>query len=145
MSDLSMTEPERERFLSDVHVGVMAIEREDGPPLAIPVWYGYEPGGTVDVLTSASTLKGRLVGAAGRASLCAQREDFPYAYVTVEGPAEVELLGDRTEEAVTAMATRYLGEKMGSAYASSGVAPDEVRISITPERWFTVDYGKRRP
>ncbi|HAS08990.1 MAG TPA: pyridoxamine 5'-phosphate oxidase, partial [Acidimicrobiaceae bacterium] len=46
-----MTVEEREQFLADVHVGVLAVERPDGPPLAVPVWYDYRPGGELWVLT----------------------------------------------------------------------------------------------
>lgn len=137
-----MTETEREAFLAGLHVGVLAIERADGPPLAVPVWYGYEPGGSVEVLTSASSLKARLVVAAARATLCAQQESLPYKYVSVEGPASVTELGDDAHAAVETMAIRYLGEELGRAYAADGVADDEVRITITPERWRTVDYGR---
>ncbi|MEO1060801.1 MAG: pyridoxamine 5'-phosphate oxidase family protein [Actinomycetota bacterium] len=142
MAAQSMTEHEREEFLAGVHVGVLAVERADGPPLAVPVWYGYRPGGAVEVLTSAASLKGRLTAAAGRASLCAQQEELPYRYVSVEGPATVEPLGDATRGEIEVMAIRYLGEEMGRAYAAGGVADDEMRISITPERWYSVDYGK---
>ena len=45
--------------------------------------------------------------------------------------------------AVEPMAIRYLGEEMGRSYAASGVPDDEIRIRIRPERWFSVDYGKR--
>lgn len=137
-----MTESERETFLAGMHVGVLAIERPDGPPVAVPVWYGYEPGGLVEVLTSASSLKARLVAAAGRATLCAQQEELPYKYVSVEGPATITELGDEAHAAVEAMAIRYLGEEMGRSYAADGVADDEIRISIRPERWRSVDYGR---
>ena len=53
MSDLKMTETEREAFLAGLHVGVLGVERADGPPLVLPVWYSYEPGGEVVILTSA--------------------------------------------------------------------------------------------
>ena len=45
--DLRMSEDERQAFLAGVHIGVISIEREDGPPLTVPIWYGYEPGGNV--------------------------------------------------------------------------------------------------
>lgn len=137
-----MSVEEREGFLAGVHVGVLAIERADGPPLAVPVWYGYEPGGDVEVLMSGASLKGRLLAAAGRASLCAQQEALPYRYVSVEGPVEIEELGDDAASAVEPIAVRYLGEEMGQAYAGGNVAADEVRVTIRPERWFTTDYGK---
>lgn len=143
MADQRMTESERQEFLAGLHVGVLAIERPDGPPLAVPVWHSYEPGGDVEVLTSASSLKGRLAAVAGRGSLCAQQEELPYKYVTVEGPLEiVELDAEASAAAVEPMAIRYLGEEMGRNYAATGVGTDDILIRLRPERWFTVDYAK---
>lgn len=143
MADQRMTESERQEFLAGLHVGVIGIERTDGPPLVVPVWYSYEPGGVVEVLTSASSVKGRLAAAAGRASLCAQQEELPYKYVSVEGPVEVvELDADAAHAAVEPMAIRYLGEKMGRGYAASSAAADEIVIRLRPDRWFSVDYAK---
>jgi PPOX class probable F420-dependent enzyme len=142
MADQKMTETERQEFLAGLHVGVLGLERSDGPPLVVPVWYSYEPGGDVEVLTSASSLKGRLAAAAGRASLCAQQEELPYKYVTVEGSVEIDELGDDAKAAVLPMAIRYLGEEMGRGYAAGDTAADEIRIRIRPERWFSVDYAK---
>jgi PPOX class probable F420-dependent enzyme len=137
-----MTESERAEFLAGLHVGVLGVERADGPPLVLPDWYSYEPGGEVIVLTTGSSLKGRLVAAAGRASLCAQEEALPYKYVSVEGPVEIDELGDHAHDSVVPMAVRYLGEKMGQAYAANSSAPDEIRIRLRPDRWYSVDYGK---
>jgi PPOX class probable F420-dependent enzyme len=142
MADQRMTESERQEFLAGLHVGVLGIERTDGPPLVVPVWYSYEPGGEVVVLTSASSVKGRLAAAAGRASLCAQQEELPYKYVTVEGTLEIDELGEHAHDAVLPMAIRYLGEELGTGYAANGSASDEIRIRLRPERWFSVDYGK---
>ena len=142
MADQKMTESERQEFLAGMHVGVLGIERPDGPPLVLPVWYFYEPGGEVVVLTSASSSKGRLAAAAGRASLCAQQEELPYKYVTVEGSIEIDALGADAHDAVVPMAIRYLGDDMGRAYAAGSDTADEIRIRIRPERWFSVDYAK---
>jgi PPOX class probable F420-dependent enzyme len=142
MADQRMTEVERQEFLAGLHVGVLAIERPDGPPLAVPVWYGYEPGGDVQVLTSASSIKGRLAAAAGRGTLCAQQEELPYKYVSVEGPIEIDRLGDDDAPATEKMAIRYLGEELGRAYAANSTGPDDIRLRLRPERWYTVDYGK---
>ena len=142
MADQKMTESEREEFLAGLHVGVIGIERSDGPPLVVPVWYSYEPGGHVEVLTSASSVKGRLASAAGRASLCAQQKELPYKYVSVEGPVEIDELGDDAGAAVLPMAIRYLGEELGRGYAAGDTASDEIRIRIRPDRWFSVDYAK---
>ena len=83
MADQRMTESERQEFLAGMHVGVLGIERPYGPPLVLPVWYSYEPGGEVVVLTSASSSKGRLQLRPGQPR-CAQQEELSYKYVTVE-------------------------------------------------------------
>lgn len=138
-----MNESQRQEFLAGLHVGILGLERADGPPLVVPVWYSYEPGGEVEVLTSASSVKGRLATAAGRGSLCAQQEELPYKYVTVEGAIEIdELVPDLIRGAVEPMAIRYLGDELGRAYASGETASDEIRIRLRPERWFSVDYSQ---
>ena len=47
---VTMTRDEREQFLAGVHVGVLSVASVDGGgPLAVPVWYVYQPGGPVNV------------------------------------------------------------------------------------------------
>lgn len=138
MGDLAMTEDERQTFLADLHVGVLAVERSDGPPLAVPVWYRYSPGGDVELSTETASVKGRLLRTAGRASLCAQEEDYPYAYVSVEGPVT---FSEPDHDTRVDIASRYLGTEMGKAYVE-GTSGDDVLIRLTPERWFSVDYAK---
>jgi PPOX class probable F420-dependent enzyme len=137
-----MTEAERQEFLAGLHVGVLALERSDGPPLAVPVWYSYTAGGDVEVLTSASSIKGRLAAAAGRGTLCAQQEELPYRYVSVEGPIEIDALGPDDAAVTEEMAVRYLGEELGRAYAANSIGPDDIRLRLRPQRWYSVDYGK---
>jgi PPOX class probable F420-dependent enzyme len=139
--NLTMTEAERQAFLADVHVGVISIERPDGPPLTVPIWYGYEPGGDVWVLTPADSAKGRLLERARRFSLCVQDEEPPrYAYVTVEGPVvaveAADLEADRRP-----LARRYLGDEDGDRYVDS-VDAQVVRWTMRPERWWSADYAK---
>ena len=141
MTDQGMTPDAREAFLAGLHVGVLAIERADGPPLAVPVWYSYEPGGDVEVLTSAASIKGRLAASAGRGSLCAQQEELPYKYVSVEGPVEIDRIDADDRAPIEAMAIRYLGDEMGRGYAAQAAGDDEIRIRLRPERWYSVDYG----
>ena len=74
MCAISMTRAEREEFLADLHVGVIAIEREGQPPLAVPIWYEYRPDQGVWVLTEEDSQKGRALKAAKRFTLVAQTE-----------------------------------------------------------------------
>lgn len=140
---LAMTRAEREAFLADVHVGVIAIEREGGPPLAVPIWYDFDPGEGLWVVTEKESLKGRLLRAAGRFALCAQTEEPPrYRYVNVEGPIRSVRPAD-VEKHVRPMAHRYLGKSRGDLYVDGQRADSESLVfTMAPERWRTVDYGK---
>lgn len=139
MGALSMSQSEREAFLAELHVGVLTVERPDGPPLATPIWYRYTPGGAVEFTIEAGGQKGRLLQAAGRATLCAQREHVPYAYVTVDGPT---VLLPPSEEVTAAIATRYLGEQGAADYLATAQLVDEVVVQLTPAHWYTIDFGK---
>ena len=139
---LKMTVSEREAFLADLHVGVLSLNEPGRGPLTAPVWYSYEPGGEIVFVTGRSSRKGKLVEVGTRVSFCAQQEELPYKYVSIEGPVTAIDPADR--EAVTRpIAQRYLGVEQGDAYVDSPSGDDEsVTIRIRPERWLTVDYAK---
>jgi hypothetical protein len=134
-----MTKAEREAFLADVHVGVLAVDEPGRGPCAIPVWYTYDDG-VVVVHTDAGSVKGRLLAAAGRATLTVQTETAPYQYVSVEGP--VTLTRERGD--ALGMATRYLGAELGRWYVDSNPHDDDdVLLSrLRPQHWRTFDYNK---
>ena len=145
MSSLSMSEAQREKFLAGLHVGVLAIPDGARGPLTAPIWYGYEPGGEIWVITGEGSRKGKLLRTGVRVSLVAQNETSPYMYASVEGPVtSVEPVRDR--EAVRVLARRYLGTKGGDAYVAAtweGYEKDpNVLVRIRPERWLTVDYTR---
>ncbi|WP_174523733.1 pyridoxamine 5'-phosphate oxidase family protein [Mycolicibacterium novocastrense] len=135
----NMTTDEREKFLSDVHVGVIAVERRDRAPLSVPIWYGYKPGGDVLLWTEASSLKHRLIKEAGRFSITAQDEAPPYRYVTAEG--DVTAIDPAEDADVRELAIRYLGEKEGNAFADQNLTPTSVVIRMRPKRWLSFDYS----
>jgi nitroimidazol reductase NimA-like FMN-containing flavoprotein (pyridoxamine 5'-phosphate oxidase superfamily) len=142
---LAMSVAEREQFLAGLHVGVLSVALGDGPggraPLTVPVWYDYQVGGQVSVITGRSSRKGLAIRAAGRMSLCAQDEQPPYRYVSVEGPVVISEL-DPAER--LAMARRYLGAKGGDQYVASNPDPagENMMFRMRPEHWLSVDYGK---
>lgn len=141
MTSIAMTRDEREAFLAAVHVGVLSVARSEKAPLAVPIWYRYEPGGEVCILIGPSSLKAKLLAAAGRFSLCVQSEVLPYRYVSIEGPIVETRQVDR-ETDVRVMAHRYLGREMGDRYVEDGEDDSMIAVSMRPETWYTVDYGK---
>jgi len=137
----TMNEDEREEYLSRPHIGVIAIEQSGRGPLAVPVWYGYEPGGDVEVLMGAESKKAKLIARAGRFTITVQREELPYKYVMAEGPV-IETRPADTESDTRPMARRYLGDELGDQYIEDGTDESSVVVVMRPERWYSTDYGK---
>lgn len=143
---LAMTRAEREGFLAEVHVGVLSVAQEGLAPLSVPIWYAYEPGGEVRLVTGRSSRKGLRIAATGRISLCVQTETPPYRYVSVEGPVtgldEVDL-----EKDLRPIARRYLGTDLGDRYvAETGGEENRAEsmlVRMRPVTWLTVDYRKQ--
>ena len=140
-----MSVPEREAFLGEPHVAVLALSDKGRGPLAVPIWYIYEPGGVLWFLTPKDSRKGALLKEGKRISLCVQSEESPYKYVSVEGP--ITGVGTASTEAhLRPLAIRYRGRVGGNAYADA-MGPkladgSRMLVEMAPERWLTVDYAK---
>lgn len=133
-----MTKEEREAFLADVHVGILAVDEPGRGPLALPIWYQFTDG-VVEIGMDGDSLKARLLRAAGRATLTVQTEAPPYTYVSVQGP--VEVLAEQRD--TLAMASRYLGPELGQWYADNNPSTaSSVLVRLHPETWRTFDFGK---
>ncbi|MGH2353484.1 MAG: pyridoxamine 5'-phosphate oxidase family protein [Chloroflexota bacterium] len=142
-----LTESERQAFLTDRHVGVLSVASDDGrPPLTVPIWYAYQPGGRITFFTGTQGRKARktrLIQKAGVLSLCVQREEFPYKYVTVEGTI-VQTDRPPSAEQMLAIACRYLPEAAAQAFVTAELAhpgPELVLFTVRPDRWLTTDFS----
>lgn len=135
-----MSSNEREKFLADVHVGVIAVERPDRAPLAVPIWYGYQPGGEVLLWTESDSLKHRLIRDAGRFAITVQDENPPYRYVTAEG--DVTSIGPAEDADVRELAVRYLGADAGDTFTDENLTPTSIAIRMRPVRWLSMDYAE---
>ncbi|HEY1269287.1 MAG TPA: pyridoxamine 5'-phosphate oxidase family protein [Candidatus Binatia bacterium] len=140
---LVMSKQEREKFLADVHIGVISIAEEGRGPLTVPVWYDYQPGGDLRIATGRSSRKGKLLARAGRFSLLAQVETWPYKYVSVEGRI-VSIEQADIERDMRPVARRYLGKEGGDGFIEQmrGLLGDNAIFRMRPERWLTTDYSK---
>jgi nitroimidazol reductase NimA-like FMN-containing flavoprotein (pyridoxamine 5'-phosphate oxidase superfamily) len=76
MGKFSMTRAQREAFVADTHVALLAVTAGSRGPLLVPVWYWYRPGGDVHIVTGGASRKMPLLRAArrgGRAPACRPR------------------------------------------------------------------------
>lgn len=135
-----MTAAEREAFLSAVHVGVLAVEREGRAPLAVPIWYAYEDG-EILLWMERDTVKDRSIRRAGRFSFVVQSESAPYRYVTAEGPV-IAVDESPTRAQVLAIASRYLPEGDAETYVDAALDEKSVLVRMRPEKWLSNDQSK---
>jgi hypothetical protein len=136
--------PEREAFLSDVHIAIVSVDDDCGQaPYAVPVWYRYEPGGLVTIMTRRRSRKVSLIERLERFSLTVQKESPPYRYVTVEGPVVAFDVGVDPEE-WNALHERYLGSKPPAQVAAATERHGDglLTIRMQPEHWTTGDFSQ---
>lgn len=134
------SEQARQEFLAAKHIAVISVATEDGrPPVSVPIWYGYEPGGNILINTGAATRKARLLEKAGAVTVVVQQEELPYQYVIVEGTV-VDVAKPSPQESREQIAIRYLGEENGKKFAS-GPGDGSVLFTIRPDRWISADFS----
>ena len=141
-----LTERERQEFLAGPHIGVLSVASDDDrPPLTVPVWYGYRPGGNVSFFTGTQGRKARktkLIQESGVLSLAVQRERFPYRYVTVEGTV-IQIDRPPLAEQMFAVVRRYLPEEAAQGFVKAELelpGSELVLFTIRPDRWLTADF-----
>ena len=141
---LTMTKDEREAFLADDHVAVISVAEAGHGPLVVPIWYSYEPGGEIRVITGRTSRKAKAAGARGPIQpVRANGSAPPYKYVSVEGPIVAVEAAD-LERDRRPLARRYLGTEVGDRYIeSTREMVGNVLVRMRPERWLTVDYAKQ--
>ena len=131
-----MNSDERDNFLNEVRVGVLAIERDDKCPLCAPIWYRYCTDVGFEIAMAYDSAKALLLRRHGAATVCVQDEQLPYRYVTAEGEALVELMtGEERDDVLRDIAVRYLGDELGNQYADAFPGHDEAKVTIKPRRW----------
>ena len=142
-----LTEQERQDFLAEPRVGVLSVAGADGrPPLTAPTWYGYRTGGEITFFTGTqgrTARKTALIERAGVVSLCVQRAEFPYRYVTVEGTV-VRTDQPPSAEGMLAIVRRYLPENHAEGFVAAELAdpgPELVLFTVRPDRWLSFDFG----
>ncbi|NGN70498.1 pyridoxamine 5'-phosphate oxidase family protein [Streptomyces sp. A7024] len=106
----------------------------------VPIWYVYEPGGELWILTGNDSAKAKAAASAGRASVMAQRLEPTVRYVTVEGPVTIE---PGTPEQLREVSERYLPPEAVEEYIkfSEENLSENVVIRLRPEKWLSADMG----
>jgi hypothetical protein len=138
-----MTRDECRQFLAGVHVGIVTADEPGRGPLSVPVWYVYEPGGEIIVVTRPEARKARLLVEGARIAFCVQSEEMPPKYVTIQGRVVSTTPADVNRD-LKPIVRKYLGAEVGDAYVD-GTRPNgtnEIVVRIRPVRWYSRDFGR---
>jgi PPOX class probable F420-dependent enzyme len=128
----SVTDPKISAFLgAGTRTGKLAYAGADGRPLVAPVWFILEDGVLV-FNTNKETAKGRALARDPRATLCVDLEEPPYAFVQVQGDAELSEDPDELVRTATAIAARYMGRDRAGEYGKRNGVPGELVVRIRP-------------
>jgi hypothetical protein len=139
---MALTKEEREQFLAEPHIAALSVYAGDKRgPLTVPIWYQYSPGEEPWVLTGNGSRKHRLIEAAGRFTLMAERLEPSVRYVAVDGP--VSRIVPATDDQLVEMTKRYLPPEKVEPYLEFARREhgENVAIHLTPEHWLSADLG----
>jgi PPOX class probable F420-dependent enzyme len=130
----SVTDPEISAFLSaGTRTGKLAYNGADGRPLVAPIWFVVEDGVLV-FNTGKDTAKGRALARDPRATLCVDLEEPPYAFVQVQGNAELSEDPGELVRTATAIAARYMGPERAEEYGKRNGVPGELVVVLRPTK-----------
>jgi PPOX class probable F420-dependent enzyme len=128
----SVTDPRIRAFLLEgTRTGKLGYLAADGRPLVAPVWFVVEDGQLV-FNTGQDTAKGRALARDPRVTLCVDFEQPPYAFVQVQGIAELSADPADLLATATAIAARYMGPGRADEFGRRNAVPGELVVRVRP-------------
>jgi len=130
----SITDPEINAFLAvGTRTGKLAYVGMDGRPLVTPVWFIVEDGCIV-FNTFHQSAKARALARDPRVTLCTDLEEPPYAFVQVQGEAEVSEDPGELLRIATMIAARYMGPGRAGEFGKRNGVPGELIVRLRPTK-----------
>jgi PPOX class probable F420-dependent enzyme len=134
----SITDPQVRAFLTEgTRTGKLSFLSPSGRPLVTPVWFVLE-GDTLVFNTGQDTAKGRALARDPRVSLCVDLEQPPYAFVQVQGEAELSDGLDELVRTATTIAARYMGPEQAEGFGKRNGVPGELVVRVRPTKVLAV-------
>ena len=130
----SITDPAVRAFLTEgTRTGKLSFLSPSGHPLVTPVWFVLE-GDSLIFNTGKDTAKGRALATDPRATLCVDLERPPYAFVQVQGEAELSEDPAELVRTATLIAARYVGPERAEEFGRRNGVPGELVVRLRPVR-----------
>jgi PPOX class probable F420-dependent enzyme len=130
----SVTDPEVHQFLTEgTRTGKLAYTNAAGRVLVAPIWYIVEDGDLI-FNTGAETVKGKFLVRERQATICVDLEQPPYAFVQVQGTAELSNDPEELLRTATAIAARYVGPDRAETFGERNAVPGELVVRLRPTK-----------
>ncbi|TCK21030.1 PPOX class F420-dependent oxidoreductase [Pseudonocardia endophytica] len=134
MTDTATLTPEVVEFLNHgTRTGMLGWTASDGRPLVAPVWFLAEDG-TIVFNTGGGTAKAKAVARDPRVVLTADLSEPPYAFVQVQGVAEIVEDLDEVRRVATELGGRYMGAARAEEFGERNGVPGEIVVRIRPTK-----------
>lgn len=130
----TMTDQSWREFLSaGTRTAKLGTVRADGRPHVAPIWFLLD-GDTIVFNTGRETVKGRNLARDGRVMLCVDDDRPPFAFVLLEGKAELSEDLPEVRAWATRIAARYMGEERAEEYGARNGVPGELLVRVPIEK-----------
>jgi PPOX class probable F420-dependent enzyme len=110
----------------------LATIRKDGSPHVAPIWIDLDDDGSIVFTTHKTSLKGMAIRRDPRVSLCVDDERPPFAFVVIQGIAEVSEDLDSLLRAATRIGGRYMGAHRAEEFGRRNGVPGELLVRVKP-------------
>lgn len=129
-----MTDQQWRAFVSQgTRTGKLSAARADGSPHITPVWFLLD-GDDVVFNTERDGVKGRNLARDGRFALCVDQDQPPYAFVLLQGRAEISEDPAETLRWAGRLGARYMGEDRAEEYAARNGGPGNLLVRARIEK-----------
>jgi PPOX class probable F420-dependent enzyme len=122
-----------EFLTTGTRTGKLAYTNTAGRVLVVPIWFIVEDGDLI-FNTGADTVKGRFLAREHQATICVDLEEPPYAFVQIQGDAELSNDPSELLRTATAIAARYVGPDRADEYGQRNGVPGELVVRLRPTK-----------
>jgi PPOX class probable F420-dependent enzyme len=123
----------RDFLLASTRTAKLGYAALDGRPLVAPVWFTIDEGDIV-FNTGAETAKGKALRRDPRIVICVDLQEPPYAFVQVQGRAEIVDDLDEAQRISTITGGRYMGADRAEEFGERNGVPGEYTVRVKATR-----------
>lgn len=134
-----MTDEQWRAFVSHgTRTAKLSTVRANGSPHIAPIWFLLD-GDDVVFNTGKDTVKGRNLARDGRVALCVDDDQPPFAFVVLQGRAELIEDIEQVRHWATRLGGRYMGEERAEEFGKRNGVPGELLVRVSIDKVLAFD------